>query len=329
LPGSSAVTKNMLLLTCLLSCLSAAAVQAETTASLSPASDWQISVKQKTLLNSHISYEFGNPFPPYQQPLSRLEFPIDSVWAGVEVRKQFSRVSVGAGFLTTLLDQETGRFKDSDWDDDTMPSRLSIYGETSCRLNPSYQVETDIDLQVADLLHLPSGFDLRPVAGFRWQQFSLVAHDGTQYDYITPGLPPDIQPLSGDSIAFEQNWYQYFLGVRFGYEWQHLSWLERLKLQTQLDWSYVVGSNWDHHLLRAGNRITEEQTDGNGWHASMGVLFGLRPGLDLGIDADYLRLDTSGSHTLRNDFLPAFTFSNGVKVWSEQYGVTVRAQFRF
>lgn len=325
----STVTKNVLLLTSLLACLSVPVARAENTVSLSPASDWQISVKQKTLLNSHTSYEFGNPLPPYQQPLSKLEFPIDSVWSGVEMRRQFSRVSVGVGFLTTLLDQETGRFKDSDWADDSAPSRLTNYGETSCRLNPSYQVEADIDLQMADLLHLADGFDLRPVAGFRWQQLSLVAHDGTQYDYTVPGLPPDILPLSGDAITFEQNWYQYFLGVRLGYEWRRLSWLERLKLQTQLDWSYVTGDNLDHHLLRAGNRITEEQTDGNGWHASLGVLFGLRPGVDLGIDADYLMLDTSGTHTLRDDAYPTETWSNGVRVWSEQYGVTVRAQFSF
>lgn len=325
----SAVTKIMLPLICLLSCLTASVAGAETVASPSSASDWQISVKQKTLVNSHTSYEFGNPLPPYQQPLSRLEFPIDSVWAGVELRKQFSRVSVGAGFLTTFTDQESGRFKDSDWDDDTAPTRLSIHSESACRLNPSYQVEADIDLQVADLLHLPHGFDFRPVAGFRWQQFSLVAHDGTQYDYTTPGLPPDVQSLNGDAIDFEQNWYQYFAGVRLGYEWQRLSWLERLKLQTQLDWSYVMGSNWDHHLLRAGTRITEEQTDGNGWHASVGLLFGLRPGLDLGIDADYLKLDTSGTHTWRDDAYPTETWSNGVRGWSEQYGVTVRAQFRF
>lgn len=39
---------------------------------------WQFEIKQKTLINSHTSYEFGNPDPPYQQPLSRLEFPVNS-----------------------------------------------------------------------------------------------------------------------------------------------------------------------------------------------------------------------------------------------------------
>lgn len=315
--------------TALLLCLLSGTAQAGQEDPVSAEPSWQIAIKQKTLVNSHTSYEFGNPSPPHQQPLSRLEFPVDSVWGGVEIRKQFSRVSVGAGFLTTLSDQETGRFKDSDWDDDDTPSRLSIYGETSCRLNPSYQVEADVDLQVADLLHLPHGFDLRPVAGFRWQQLALVAHDGTQYDYTTPGLPPDMQSIVGDSIDFEQNWYQYFLGIRLGYEWQRLPWLHRLKLQSQLDWSYVAGDNRDYHLLRPGHRITEEQTSGNGWHASLAAIWGITRNVDLGVEADYLRLETSGTHTLRYDFSPAESSSAGVKAWSEQYGITMKAQFRF
>lgn len=318
-----------LLPTALLLCLSAGSAQAEQENPVSVEPSWQIAVKQKTLFNSHTSYEFGNPLPPYQQPLSRLEFPIDSVWGGVEIRKQFSRVSIGAGFLTSFAAQETGRFKDSDWADDTNTARLTNYGETYCRLNPSYQVEADIDLQLADLLQLPTRFELRPLLGFRWQQLSLVAHDGLQYDYDTPGLPPNILDLPGDTIGFEQNWYQYCAGIRLGYEWQRLAWLHRLKLQSQLDWSYVEGDNRDYHLLQPGHRITEEQTSGNGWHASLAVLLGITRNFDLGLEADYLKLETTGSHTLRNDFFPAESWSTGVKVWSEQYSITMKTQFRF
>jgi len=288
---------------------------------------WQLSVKQQTLFNSHTSYEFGNPASPYQTPLSKLEFPVDSAWGGLEVRKQVSRFSVGAEFLTSVTDQETGRFKDSDWADDQQPKRLTNYGETSTRLLPSYQAGADIDMQVADLLRLPTGFDLRPVLGFRWQQLSLVAHDGTQYDYDIPGHPPFIQPLPGDTIAFEQNWYQYFLGMRLGYEWKNLSWLRRLKLQTQLDWSYVDGRNEDRHLLR-GDRITEQHTSGDAWHASLGVLFGIARNLDLGLEANYLNIRTTGTHTLRDEG-EVESWTHGVKVWSEQFGVTLKLGYRF
>lgn len=289
---------------------------------------WQFAIKQKFLFNSHTSYEFGNPFAPYQKPLSRLEFPLDSVWGGFVVRKQLSRFSGGVEFLTSVADQEAGRFKDSDWEDEEGPGRLTTYSESSCRLTPSYQVAADIDMQVADLLHLPKGFDLRPLAGFRWQRFSLVVHDGTQYDYEASEQPPVVESLPGDGISFEQNWYQYFLGMRFGYEWQRLPWLQRLKLQTQLDWSYVTGENRDHHLLRVGNRITEEQTTGDAWHAALQVLFGITKNLDLGIEADYLKIQTTGTHTYRN-FDERYSWTDGVKVWSEQYGVTVNLRYRF
>ncbi len=288
----------------------------------------EISIKQKTMFNSHTSYEFGNPLPPYQKPLSRLEFPIDSVWGGLEARKQISRFSIGVDFLTSVADQETGRFKDSDWAEDSNTAFLSNYGETSCRLEPSYQVGADIDMQVADLLKLPNEFNLRPVLGFRWQQLSLMTHDGIQYDYNISGLPPDIQDLPGNTIAFKQSWYQYFIGARVGYEWKNIPWLYRIKLLTQLDWSYVEGDNWDHHLLRAGKRITEEETSGDAWHAALSAILGLTKNLDLGIEADYLKIETTGTHTLSN-FDQSLRWSDGVKVWSEQYGITVKLGYRF
>ena len=291
---------------------------------------WKIDVKQKTLFNSHTSFEFASPYSLYQQPLSRLEFPVDSIWGGVGVRKQLSRFSAGAEFLTSFADQKTSIFKDSDWADEESPGRLTNYSESSCRLKPSYQVGADVDMQVADLLRLPKGFDLRPVVGFRWQQLALVAYDGIQYDNDTSDSWPTIQPLPGDSISFEQNWYQYFMGMRFGYEWQQLSWLHRLKLQTQLDWSYVTGENRDHHLLREGNRITEEQTTGDAWHAALEVVFGITKNLDLGIEADYLKIQTTGTHTLTNELFGINeSWTNGVKVWSEQYGLTVKLGYRF
>jgi hypothetical protein len=291
-------------------------------------SSWQVDVKLKTLLNSHTSYEFGNPLPPYQRPLSRLAFPVDSVWAGLAVKKQLSRFSVGAEFLTTVQDQDTGRFKDTDWDDAVNPKRITNYGETGCRLLPSYQISSDIAMQMADMLHLPQQFDLRPVAGFRWQQLSLVAHDGTQTNYDIPWLAPSVQIIQGDAVAFKQNWYQFFTGVRFGYEWQNLpAWLHRLKLQSQLDWSYVEGTNRDNHLLQT-SRISTADTSGDAWHASLGLLLGLTRNLALGVEADYLNIQTTGTYVL-NDGGAVSGWSNGVKVWSEQFGMSVTLGYTF
>ncbi len=38
----------------------------------------------KKFFNSYTSYQFPNPFPPYQDPLSRLEFPLDQWFAGIK-----------------------------------------------------------------------------------------------------------------------------------------------------------------------------------------------------------------------------------------------------
>lgn len=294
-------------------------------------STWEINISQKTLFNSHTSYEFGYPLAPYHSPLSRLEFSLDSAWGGVEVRKRFSRFSIGAGFLTSVADQAAGLMKDTDWDAPGSATPVTNYSESLSRLEPSYQVAADIDLQIADVLRLPEGFDLRPMIGFRWQQLSFMVHDGVQYDYNPPPQPPDIQLLPGNSISFEQTWYQYVIGLKMGYTWKHIPWLHRLKAQAAFDWSYVEGSNRDRHLLRPGNRITEQQTSGDAWHTSLELLFGLTPTIELGVEADYLHITTTGTHTLRDDinFTVPFSWQNGVKVWSEQFGVSVRSRFRF
>lgn len=314
----------ILLWTCVVSAGAAAAAEL-------PEPSWEFSLKQKSLFNSHTSYEFGNPFPPGQVPLSRLEFPVNSIWGGFELRKKFSRLAVTAGFMSTFTEQDTGgKLIDSDWDDEADPGRMTIYSASPCRLNIGYEAGGDIDLQMADLLYLPSGFDLRPLIGFRWQRFSLTSHDGIQYNLGASGDDPPVELLPGNGIAFEQNWYRYYLGFRAGYEWRSLPWLHRLHLLTQFDWSYTEGENVDHHLLRAGRRFTEERTTGEAWHAAVGLQFGISRNLDLGIDADYLTIRTTGCHTLRNElFNINTTFTNGVKVWSEQYGITLKLGYRF
>lgn len=127
----------------------------------------------RNYFRSHTSYEFGNPYPPYQAPLSRLEFPLNSWWVGVEVRQSFSRFSAGLEALRNISGEANGQFKDSDWDDDAAPDVQTIYSKSDCRIEPGYTVRGDVDLKISDWVGLPSGFDLRPVLGLRWQRFSF------------------------------------------------------------------------------------------------------------------------------------------------------------
>jgi hypothetical protein len=290
---------------------------------------WCVELKTKFMVNSHTSYEFGNPFSPFQAPLSRLEFDMDSLWTGFEARRSFGRFSAGFGFMSTLRDQTSGQLRDSDWDDDTIPTRMTIFSASSCRMRPSYQVNLDIDAQVADLLHLPAAVDLRPVLGFRGQQLRFTAHDGAQYEYDASGSIISTVLLPGDSLKFTQNWYQYFLGLRLGYEWTKPPLLHRIQFNSQWDWSYVVGKNRDDHLLR-GDRVTRDETDGHAWHGMVGIALGLTEQLDLDVEVDQLRIETTGTHKHIDKTNGVFlNWQHGVKAWSEQTSISVNLAYRF
>ena len=294
-----------------------------------PEKAWSAELHVKRYFGSHTSYEFGYPYPPYQAPLSRLEFPLNTWWAGGEFRRSFSRISAGIEIMRNVSRESDGSFKDSDWDDDTKPGVLTVYSESQCRMEPSYMVRGDVDLKVADWLGMPVWFDLRPVVGLRWQRFNLVAHNGVQ-TYPAPGdtTPPD--PLPGDAISFEQNYWQYFLGIRAAYDLERHLKIPRLKLFGQLDWAYVDGDNGDHHLLREGNRWTYEKTRGEAWHASLGFKAGLTKNINAGVEAEYLLIQTKGSHRWVHDvYAMDMSWDNGVKVWSEQMSLMMSLDYLF
>jgi|WetSurMetagenome_2_1015567.scaffolds.fasta_scaffold00788_3 outer membrane protease len=286
-----------------------------------------IGVKVERLVNSHTSYEFGNPGPPYQVPLSRLEFPLDSWWGGLELRFCASRFSVGGEALTNILGDTAGRMKDSDWDDDSNPKVMSVYSESMNRMRRSYRTSFDADLEIADWIGLPKWISLRPVAGFRYQSFHLVAHDGVQ-QVLNDGSPP--QSLPGDAIRFKQQYWQYFGGIRSQADVGRYVGLSDLKLSLQFDWAYVDGNNEDLHLLREGRRFTYEITSGYAWHGSVGLKKNLIKNLYLGLEVDYLKIVTKGNHRWVNEpFNMDEKSFHGVKVWSEQTGIGLTLEYRF
>lgn len=289
---------------------------------------WTVELKTKSMFSSHTSYEFNNPNPPGQL-LSRLQFPMKSIWWGAEVRKELGRFSTGVEYLSSMKNQESGRFNDTDWDDDASPKRMTNYGQTGCTLRNSFQLTADVDMQMADMVGLPPAFAVRPVLGFRMQRLRFMAHDGVQDDYNVPGAPAVRQALPGNTIAFEQYWYMPFIGLRLGYQWDNPPLLRRIKVSAQGDWSYTTGHNRDDHLLR-GDRVTYERTVGNAWHAAAGVVFGLTEHFHVGVDADHLRIETRGTHHLDDgSYNIKFAWSDGVRAWSEQSSVMVKMGYTF
>ncbi len=285
-----------------------------------------VGMTAQRLFASHTSYEFGNPLAPTQNPLSRLEFPLDSWWAGVELRATFPRVSFGGEALTNLSRDTERLMQDSDWEDEENPRHKTTFSKSRCRLEPSYVIRADMDLRVSDWLGLPAWLDLRPVVGVRRQRFSLVTHDGVQWDVEAP------EPISlpGDGITFEQVYSHYFLGLRAGLDLGKYVELKSLAALLQIDWAYVEGRNRDHHLLRDGERFTYEDTYGQAWHGSIGLRAGLTERLSLAAEADFLTISTTGSHRLVNPLFGIdFIFSDGVKAWSDQSRISLQLRYSF
>ncbi len=291
--------------------------------------NWSVAFQTKYFFQSHTSYEFGNPFPPYQAPLSRLEFPLNTWWAGASLRRDFPRFSVGAEVFRNIDNRTNGVMMDSDWDDDEHPEIKTIYSESSCRMEPSYMVRADVDLKISDWLRLPRWLDLRPVAGLAWQRFSLVSYDGVQ-TYPAPESAQPPTPLPGDGISFEQTYRRYFAGLKAGFDLGKPFHLNSLNLLTQFDWAYITATNEDYHLLRGGKRITNDTTTGDAWHAMMTLKVGLTSCFNANIGAEYLRIATTGTHRLINESYGLdVSFDHGVKVWSEQVNVSMSLEYLF
>lgn len=286
-----------------------------------------LGIEVDRFVGSHTSYEFGNPFPPRQAPLSRLEFPLDSWWGGADLRASLPRFSAGVKILTNLSQEADGHMKDSDWDDEEDPGMKTIYSESQCSIKPSYLLVADVDLKVSDWLGLPDWFDPRPVVGFRRQDFNFVTHDGTQWD-LTGETDPI--PLPGDSLRFQQIYSQVFLGLRAAFDLGAFAGVRNLTARLQCDWAYVDGHNEDHHLLRAGRRYTYEDTHGDAWHGSFGIEAEPVEHLKIAFEGDFLAISTRGTHRLVNDLFDIdFSWSNGVRAWSDQNRLSLSVRYAF
>ena len=282
----------------------------------------------KRFLRSHTSYQFGDPFHPNLNPLSRLEFPLNSWWAGVGLGLRGPRASLELELLAALPGQDgLGAMRDSDWDEASHPKVRTIYSESKTRLKDSFTLDGKVTHAVGERLGLPAWLDLRPLVGVRWQRFVLVTHDGTQQTLDSdPGQPDQArwsyQELPGDGIWFRQEYLHAYLGAQLTVDLGRLG-LGRpgggWRISLQGDLAQVWGQNQDRHLLRAGNRVTEERTQGHAWHTALSLRAPLAGWGALVASGEYMMIRTRGEHTLDNpDFDIHLTFDRGVEVWSRQ-----------
>jgi len=286
-----------------------------------PACPW---IGVKKFCNSFTSYQFPNPFPPGQDPLSRLEFPIDQWFLGVGTGYGIGSVVVKFEGWTNANREASLRMQDSDWENEADPGNKSIFSESGCRLNRAWL----LDLQFALASPQPLGpVDVRPAVGLRYQRFSFTTRDGVQFSTAGETLE-----LPGDGIDFDQSFYHLYLGgifhtvVDLG---RFTPRLPSLRIDIQLDYAPVLARNEDLHLLRGGERITVENTRGHCWHASAGSELCFLGQVKTRLDVDFKRIITHGGHQLTNNaFLINFSF-DGSRVWSDQFSIMASGELSF
>ncbi|MFH1032947.1 MAG: omptin family outer membrane protease [Pseudomonadota bacterium] len=297
-----------------------------------------ISPKLRRLVNSHTSYQFGDPEQRQLNPLSRLEFPLDSWWGGLEVGLGHADYSWRLELMTNISrDSDSGRMKDSDWENIAQPGVKTTYSESHCRLKPSLTLDGSVDYSLRQHLELPRGLDLRPLVGLRYQRYTFVSYDGDQVSRAGADAPwVSDGYMGGESIWFRQEYLQPYLGLRLSYGLDLPQALapagRRAEISLQGDWAHVWGANRDHHLLREGDRITQERTTGQAWHASLGLKVPVGSLAFLGLSGDYLRIRTSGTHDMYNSAYgdaATISFDHGVEVWSDQLSLTLFLEIPF
>ena len=291
-----------------------------------PCREWYVDARIQRMYG-YTSYQFGtapgdtSPVAPYA-PLSKLNFSLDSDWVGLRVGVRRCDLDVHFEWLMPMTRQIDGFMSDYDWNIDTPrndPNRLDSLTHSGERWNDGQKLELEADYKYSDCIFgMP--IEVWPLAGFRFQRFDITAYN---VDSIVParGLV-----FVGDAITFNQQYYMGYIGA------QLRKTIERecrrpINLMFQFDYGGVGGYNIDHHLLRTpAPRYTFESTGGDEFHLSLAGDIPLNCHLNLGLQADYTRIRTTGTHRLTQPGTD-LTWDNGVLVKSEQTALTAYLQY--
>lgn len=299
--------------------------------------NWEFSVGMQRYLDSHTSYEIGNNDPPFQKPLSRLVFPMDTWWLDLRARRTCPRWSMGLKSGFRLNKEADGRMTDSDWEDTRNTEMLTTFSESACRLERGFHFRADVDMNISDWLKLPASLEIRPLFAVQFQRLVLTDHDGVQWrrgayddddemsldDYVEASAQPD--PM----ISFRQDWYLYQIGVRGSYSIKLCKYLD-LKANGEIDWGPAVGFNEDHHMLREGDLYGYIKSSGNSMYYSTGLDLVIAKRVSAGIIVDYSWIRTDGETRHYNAPLGQdFKWTDGVKAWSDQFSLIGRISCEF
>ena len=289
------------------------------------------------MFNSFNSYEFGDANPALPTPTSRLEFPLDQWWGGLVLSYGDCAGSLNLAMMTNLNQESDPKFQESQWyqEGEVIDAGLGPVGaftnwgpgwqknrfiQAKCRTEQSYSLDVNVDLNLFVRKRDWGGLDLGPVIGFRYQNFLFQSYDG-----IMRFFPAAVDPivLVGDWVSYQQVYNQFYVGLK-GDAMVIVSPVCNLKQRVvqftaQIDYGYVEGHGEEQpeqldHLTRLLD------TTGSATHFSVGGRLFYSEVLRLGLQFDFLRIDTAHGDVYQIDrtFGNPTSWSRGVRVWSDQ-----------
>lgn len=289
--------------------------------------NWTIDYRARWVCESRTSYEFGTVEPPPDgwAPLSRLCFPLDSMWHGLAVGIDRPDWGLHFSWMTPMERGIDGQMEDYDW---MSPGQgFTDLGLTDERWIDGQMLDLGADFLLwRNLFGWP--IDLWGTGGFRWQRLNLMCYDLAQVKWDDEWLSPPYT-AAGNVISFKQEYSMGYLGGQL--RTQLFPMAQRpIRVTFQGDWAATSARNVDHHLLREGDRYTIEKTHGSAWHLGLTAELAVTRRLEMGMAVDYLQIHTRGTHRLLNEPIDQdYTWDNGVRVWSDQTWLTAFARLRF
>lgn len=304
---------------------------------LAETKNWSFDFGFQNFFLSHTSYQFGSSSEPFQKPISKLEFPLNTWWLESELRRTCPRWSVGFRAGVSVAKNTDGRFKDSDWLNPANSSMLTTYSESAMREENSFLFRADADVNISDWLRLPQGLEIRPLFAFEFQRLKLMAHDGVQWEsgIYDPDAGKDLDgsiralELAGNSIHFRQDYYMYQIGLRGVYDGLKIGKYIAIKVKGEADWGPVLGYSEDNHLLR--DLFGYIRSTGNSFYFSSGLDMVFAKTITAGISMDYLCIRSFGiqhDRDLGHGGVEGWD-DYGVKTWSDQTSLTAHVSYAF
>jgi hypothetical protein len=269
----------------------------------------------RKFINSFASYQF--PYAPGFVGQSRLEFPIDNWFAGVQFSKTYKSMSFNAELWWRLNENIALKMQDSDWEDGAYPlDQKTAFSQSQNRMPYGYLLDFNADWEV------PYGAvaRLKPVVGVRYQKFHFIAGDGYQWALPLSSYPTE--PLNGDVYDVSFTFLHFYIGAK------SCLWLGPLGVTLQADYAWLKADQVDWHLLR-GLWTCTDTGSGYCWHLAASASLPVRNYVSLRLEGDFKRLIVADcSHSWYDQGDPLQSWS-GAKVWSDQQSVAGYAELRF